>query len=438
MIALAWPVILSEVGWVTMGIVDTIMVGPLGPAAIGAVGTGSTVFMAVALLGVGTIFALDTFVSQSFGAGRIDECHRWLFAGVQLAIVLSVVISLIALGIVAAMPSFGLHPEVLAILPSYVSRLTLSVAPLLVFAVFRRYLQAMNVVRPVMVALITANIVNAVGNYLLVYGKWGFPELGTNGSAYATLIARIYLAAFLFIVILRRERKLPSGLHDVPFAIERARVWALAKLGIPAALQISLEVGVFAMASALAGRISPLAIAANQIVLNIASFVFMIPLGLGAAAAVRVGQAIGRRDPAGVRLAGKGAFALATFLMLIASGIYFIAPRMLLGIFTTDEAVLTVGTTVLWIYGAFQVFDAWQVVATGALRGLGDTRTPMVLNLVGHWLIGLPLGYWFCFNRAWGVAGLWLGLSISLTLVGLALVGVWRKQSGRVSVNLAS
>lgn len=429
MLALALPVILAELGWITMGIVDTIMVSPLGPAALGAVGTGSTIFMSVMVFGMGTLFALDTYVSQSFGAGRIDECHRWLFAGMKLAAILSVLLMGVSGLVVWGLGHFGFHPQVLEIIQPYVVRLIYSTAPLLAYAVFRRYLQAMNVVRPVMVALISANLVNALGNWVLIYGHWGAPALGTNGAAYATFVGRVYLAVFLFVVILQRERRNPSGLHDVPFFGDLARAWTVARLGIPAALQITLEVGVFAAISALAGRISPLAVAANQVVLNIASFVFMIPLGLSAATAVRTGQAIGRGDPAGVRLAGKGGLMLASAFMLVATAGYFVAPRVLLGIFTADESVLRVGTTVLFVYGALQLFDAWQVVATGALRGLGDTRTPMVLNLIGHWCVGLPLAYWLCFSRGWGVLGLWLGLSISLTLVGVLLVAVWWRRS---------
>lgn len=433
MLTLAVPVILSELGWIMMGIIDTIMVSPLGPAALGAVGTGSTIFIAVAIFGMGTLFALDTYVSQSFGAGRIDECHRWLFAGVQLAFVLAIVLSGLAYGLVLLLPSFGFHPAVLEIIQPYVLRLILSAAPLLAYAVFRRYLQAMNVVRPVMVALISANLINALGNYVLVFGRWGAPALGTNGSAYATLIARIYLAVFLFSVIWWRERKNPSGLHDVPFAIDTRRMWRILTLGVPAALQISLEVGVFAMASSLAGRISPQASAVNQVVLNVASFVFMIPLGLSSAVAVRVGQAVGRRDRAGVERAGKSAFLLASVFMVATALIYAAAPRQLLGLFTTDEVVLRLGTTVLLVYGVFQLFDGWQVVATGALRGLGDTRTAMLLNLFGHWAVGLPLAYWLCFHLHWGVMGLWLGLSISLTIVGVVLVGMWRVRSRALS-----
>src|SRR5262245_30535650 len=163
MLKLAVPVIAAEIGWISMALVDTIFVGPLGPAAIGAVGTGSTLFFAVMVFGLGTLYALDTFVSQSFGAGRIDECHRWLFAGLQLAIVMSVALVALTLIGVALLPHAGMHPDVLVLLEPYLAALLWSVPPLLAYTVFRRYLQAMNIVRPITVALISANLVNAAG-----------------------------------------------------------------------------------------------------------------------------------------------------------------------------------------------------------------------------------------------------------------------------------
>ena len=429
MLSLAIPVIVAELGWITMGIVDTIMVRRLGPAAIGAVGTGSTIFMALMVLGMGTIFALDTFVSQNFGAGRIDECHRWLWVGLQLSGVLSVVLLVIAFLGVDFLPRAGLHPEVLSLLRPYLSHLLWSAPPLLVYTVFRRYLQSMNVVRPVMVALVTANVVNAGANWILISGRLGFPALGVVGSAYATIAARIYMACFLLSVVWLKERRRPSGLHDIRLVVEGARIWELMRLGFPAALQIGLEVGVFAAASTLAGRITPLALAANQIALNVVSFFFMIPLGLNSAAAVRVGQAVGRGDMAGVRIAGWTAIALALSYALITSASFVAWPELFLRIFTDDATVLRVGTSLLMICAIFQPFDGCQVVCTGALRGLGDTRTPMLLNLAGHWFIGLPVGYLLCFPRGWGVEGLWAGLALGLILIGAALTWVWHKRS---------
>ena len=357
MLRLAVPVILAELGWMSMSIVDTIIVGPLGPAAIGAVGTGSNLFFAVMFLGMGTLLALDTFVAQNFGAGRIDECHRWLFAGVQLALVMSVILIAIALPAASLLSRARLHPEVIVLLLPYLRSLLWSVPPLMLYMVFRRYLQAMNIVRPITITLLSANIINALAAWILVYGRIGFPALGVVGSAYATLAARIYLAGVLFAVIMWRERRRPSGLHDVPFSWNVPRMRALVRLGFPAAAQGVLEVGVFATAGAMAARISPVAVAANQIVLNIAAFVFMIPFGLSSAAAVRVGHAVGRRDPDGVRRAGWTALGLALASALVMSTVFLIAPAPLIRVFTTNADVLRVGATLLLVCAIFQPFD---------------------------------------------------------------------------------
>jgi MATE family multidrug resistance protein len=438
MLRLAGPVIVAELGWVGMGIVDTIVVGPLGPAAIGAVGTGSTLFFSVSVLGMGTLLALDTFVAQSFGAGRVDDCHRWLFAGIQLAAVMSIGLVAVSIAGVALLPRAGLHADVIVLLQPYLRALLWSAPPLLLYTVFRRYLQAMNAVRPVMVVLVTANLINAAGNWALIYGHLGAPALGVVGSAYATLAARLYMAGALWIVILLRERTTPSGLHDVPFAIDAAKMWRLVTLGLPAAVQIMLEVGVFAAVSTLAATIAPLAVAANQIVLNIASFFFMVPYGLSSAAAVRVGQAFGRRDPDGMRAAGWTALALALVFAGCMSIVFSTMPRPLLRIFTTDASLLRLGVRLLLLCALFQAFDGFQTVSTGALRGLAETRLPMIANLVGHWFIGLPLAYFLCFTRGWGVLGLWTGLSTSLMLIGTTLLVVWHLRSRAASSIMAA
>lgn len=429
MMKLAVPVVLAEVGWFAMSIVDTVMVGPLGPAAIGAVGAGSILFMTLMVFGFGTLLALDTFVSQSFGAGRVDECHRWLFAGLQLALVLSVVLMLTSAAGLALLPAFGFHPDVLPQLSAYTRPLVWSAPPLLAYVVFRRYLQAMNVVRPVMIALVAANLMNLFVNWVLIFGHFGMPAMGVVGAAYATVASRIVLAASLFGIVLYNERGTPSGLHDVPFEWHTDRMWRIFQLGWPAALQVTLEVGVFAAASTLAGRIGPLASAANQVVLNIAGLIFMIPFGLGSAAAVRVGQAVGRHDLPGMRRAGWTALSLASLVMTGSALLFLTVPAWLIRVYSADVQVIELGVVLLFICSVFQLFDGLQTVATGALRGLGDTRTPMVLNLIGHWLIGLPIGYVLCFNRDWGVAGLWTGLSTGLILIGASLLLVWNVKS---------
>ena len=429
MLGLSFPVILAELGWVMMGVVDTIIVSPLGPAAMGAVGSGSSIFFCLYAFGMGTLFALDTFVAQAYGARRLDECHRWLYAGLNVAAVLSVVMVLVGLGVVAAIGRAGVHPDIVVLLQPYLKALLWSLPPLLAYTALRRYLQAMDSVLPVAIAFVTANIVNALGNYALIFGYFGFPAMGVIGSAYATLAARVLLALFLLVAILYRERKSPSGFHDVRWTIDLARMWRIVRLGLPAAGQITLEVGVFAAASTLAAKISPMALAAHQIVLHVASVLFMIPYGLSSAAAVRVGQAVGRGDQPGLRVAGWAAITIALGFSGAMSIALVITPESFLRIFTAEASVLTVGAALLLLYALCQPLDALQVVATGALRGVGNTRTPMLANLIGHWGIGLPISYYLCFGRQWGVEGLWLGLMIGLAIIGAFLTDVWRRAS---------
>jgi MATE family multidrug resistance protein len=431
MVSLAVPVILAEIGWTTMGLVDTIMVGPLGPAAIGAVGLGSIVFLSIGIFGMGLLLGLDTLVSQAFGAGRLDQCDRWLRQGVYLALLVAVPLSLLAFGVTATLPLWGLNASVLALAAPYLNVVSLSVLPLLLYTTFRRYLQAMNIVRPVTVALISANLVNVAVNWVLIYGKFGFPALGATGAAWATVLSRVYMAAVLLVAVnasrgrRRADSPRPSRHADWQ-AIRR-----LLALGGPAGLQILLEVGVFAAASALAGRLAPASLAAHQIALNLWSFVFMVPLGLNAAGAVRVGQAVGRRDRDGVSRAGWTALALGAAFTASSAVVFLAAPGALIGAFSRDTTVLEIGRSLLAIAGVCLIFDGTQGISTGILRGLGETRIPMLANLAGHWAVGLPLGYAACFWWGWGVQGLWFGLATGLTCVGSLLLATWHRLARR-------
>lgn len=436
---LAWPVIVAELGWMFMGVVDTLMVGRLAPEAIGAVGLGGIIFFTVAVFGMGVLLGLDTFVSQAFGAGDLDECHRWLRAGVHLSFLLTPGVMLVTFGLLQALPFFGLHPAVRALTIPYVAVLIWSTLPLLLYASFRRYLQALGVVRPVMLTLLGANLVNGAFNWLLIFGRGGFPALGVAGSAWSTVIARVAMAVVLLVVIVRHERTHQLGLGSLSFLeVEWNRIGRLVTLGTPAALQITAEVGVFGAVAALAGRIDPVALAAHQVALNIASVTFMVPLGLASAGAVRVGHAVGRRDAAGAGRAGWSAIALGAGFMTAAALVFLVAPGWLVRLFTADAAVVATGVTLLRVAAAFQLFDGVQGVTTGALRGLGDTRTAMTANLVGHWLIGLPFAAYVAFRLGYGVVGLWAGLSLGLTLVAIVLVRVWRRHLAWLADRLAA
>jgi len=440
MLALATPVVMAELGWVTMGIVDTIMVGSLGAGAIGAVGLASMMFFAVAVFAMGLLLGLDPLVAQAFGARRLDECHRWLIAGLWLSLLVTLPMMGIVFGMNATLPRWGLPPNVLVLARPYLAILTWSLVPLLCYVSFRRYLQAMSLVRPVMYALVAANLVNAAANWVLIHGHFGLPAMGVRGSAYATLAARIFMAGWLLIAIVGHEARRPAAagadgekLRDTPLGLDLSRVRRLFVLGFPAAAQMVLEVGVFAAATALAGRVSSDSLAAHQIALNLAALTFMVPLGIASAAAVRVGQAIGRLDPRGAASAGWTAIAIGVGFMSSAALAFLFVPHGLIRLFTHDTAVLEIGVSLLFVAAVFQLFDGLQGVTTGVLRGLGDTRTAMLWNLAGHWIVGLPLGYLLCFRWGLGVVGLWWGLSVGLIICGVALILVWIREGARLA-----
>lgn len=429
MLRIAGPVILGEIGWMAMGLVDSAMVGPLGPAALGAAGMGANLFIAIAVFGMGLMLGLDTLVSRATGAGDRAEGVRWLGNGLWLALAASPVLLLVATGVFLTIDAWGLHADVLVLARPYIRTLLLGLPPLLVYAACRRYLQGIHVVAPIVWALVSANILNAFGNWVLIYGNLGMPALGVTGSAWATNLARVYLATVMWFAVRRVHRRWGPDTPRVHVSITRARLSELLQLGGPAALQVTLEVGVFSVASAMAGMLTPVALGSHQITMNIVATAFMVPLGLSSAAAVRVGHAAGARDPQRMAHAGWAAFAAVTAIMLTIAAVFVTAAAPLVRLFTRDAAVVAVGVQLLWLVAPFQWFDGAQAIATGVLRGLGDTRTPVLANVVAHWILGLPLGYALCFRWGWGISGLWLGLYTGLTLVGIVLTLVWMRRA---------
>ncbi len=427
---LALPLVLAELGWMSMAIVDTMMVGrlPNSAAAMGAVSLGSNLFTVLALFGGGLLMGLDTLVSQAFGAGQREDCHRSLLNSIYLSIVLTPFLAAPVWALPALLRSMHVDPSALALMIPYTKALVTGLLPLLLYFAVRRCLQAMNMVKPVAFALVTANLVNAGGNWLLIYGKWGFPAMGAVGSGWSTSIARLYMAAVLVGYLLWYDRRHRTELLKTPVEPDLQRIRRLITLGFPAAMQFTLESGVFALTTTLIARLGAVPLASHQIALNTVAFTYMVPLGIASAAAVRVGQAIGRKDPFGAEDAGGTAIFLGAAFMTCMSVVLLIIPGWIARAYTPDEAIIHSTIALLAAGAAFQLFDGIQTVATGALRGVGDTRTPMLCHFTAYWVIGLPLGAWLCFRRGWGAFGLWAGLSLALILIGIVLLLVWRRR----------
>jgi multidrug resistance protein, MATE family len=427
MLRLAAPLALAELGWMAMGIVDSIMAGRIDAASLGAGSLGSMIFYPIVISATGMLLGMDTLVAQAHGANDQVATRRSLIAGLWLAIGLSPFSILLILGLMPVLRGVGTNPHVMELLAPYIHALCWGIPCLMFYAAFRRYLQAVDIVKPVTFALVSANLINAFGNWLLMYGHWGFPRMGLEGSGWSTSISRLYMAGVLLAAIVRHEATNGNLIFHMSWQPDFARIRRLASLGLPAAGQMLFEGGVFGIVTVLAGTLDEISLAAHSIAVQVIATTFMVPLGISSAAAVRVGQAVGRKDPRGAAAAGWTALLLSTIFMGSAGIALALAPRFIVRLFIANTAVIASGAVLVRIAALFELFDGFQIVSTGALRGLGDTRTPMLAHLIGYWAIGLPVTYVLCYPLHWGVSGIWVGLTAALILIGIILLVAWNR-----------
>ncbi len=428
MVRLAAPIVLAELGWMAMGLVDTMFVGRVSAEALGAVGLGTSLFYGFAVTASGFLLGLDTLVARAFGAGDQRDCRHSLIASLWVVLGL---LPIVTAGVFAVLPllrMWGVDRGVLQEAVPYIRTLVWSTPALMLYFALRRYLQATGRAKPVTVSLLLANIANLIGNWLFVAGNLGMPRMGAAGAAWATFFSRLFMAGVMLWVIWRDDRQI---LHDA-WAPDWRRIRELVALGGPAAGQIAFEVAVFALVTVLVSKFTATALAGHQIALTVVSTTYMMPLGIGSAAAVRVGHALGRQDPQGAARAGWTALGLGASLMGSAALVLLIAPELVAMLFSAQREVQNMGVVLLRIAAFFQLFDGLQVVATGALRGTGDTRMPMLGHFTGYWLIGLPTGAYLCFVRGWSAPGLWAGLCGGLILIGIFLTLVWARKARRL------
>jgi len=427
MLRLALPVVLGEIGWVTLGVVDVMMLGRVDAESIGALSIGRALVMLVSIAGMGILLGLDTVVAQAHGAGSRQECRAWLVQGSWLALALAplALLACHALGLVLA--EWDIDPRVRTTGIQYLAAVRWAVPPLLLYFAFRRYLQAMGLVRPILLALVTANAINIAGNWILIHGKLGAPALGAVGAAWATVGATIWLALVLLVAILLLDRDERRAGRPVRLAPEPERLARLLRLGGPASLHLLVEVSAISLVTTLVSRLEPAALAAHQIALNAASVTYMVPLGISSAAAVRVGHALGRGDRRGAAAAGWCAIGLGCAFMALAGVAFAVIPRTILTAFTSVPDVIRIGVPLLYLAAVFQLFDGLQVVTTGALRGAGNTRAAALAGSIAWWALAIPVGTWLCFGAGLGVVGLWAGLALGLVAAACFLIPVWSR-----------
>ncbi len=429
LVRLALPVVIVQVGLMMMGVVDTIMVGRVSPQAIGSVALGNLYFFTVAVIGMGTLMALDPLVSQAVGAGDEAGVARGLQRGILLAAGLSVPACLGMLLIRPLLAGSGQPAELIPGATSFAHLMIPGMFPFYLFIVFRQTLQALGRLAPIVWVTVGANLVNALLDWMLIYGHAGAPALGVAGSAVATSISRWVLAVALLL----------AGWHELgprlrpwrPESFDRGALARMLRLGLPIGAQMWLEYGVFALVGALMGRIGTLAVAAHQIALNLSSIVFMVPLGIGAAAAVLVGQAVGAADLPRARRSAVGPLLVGGGFMCGVATTFVLAPGLLARLYTPDQGVLAIARRLIVLGGAFATFDGLQAVCMGILRGIGDTQAPVVLCILGYWLVGVPAALLLGFHFRLGPAGLWWGLVLGLAVTAVVLLLRVRSRLGR-------
>jgi MATE family multidrug resistance protein len=429
LLALALPVVTVQVGLMTMGVADSVMVGHISAAALGGVALGNVYFFAVCVFGMGVLLALDPVVSQAVGARDEPAVARGLQRGIVLSLLLSMPASLLLLATGPFLEALGQPAEVVPIAAGYVLREIPSVFPFYAFVVFRQTLQALGRMRAIVAVIVLSNLINVGLNWVLIFGKLGFPEMGANGSAWATTLSRWAMLAGIVALAWPTVRR-----YLLPWRPESFDARALGRmvaLGAPIGVHMQLEFGVFGTVGLLMGRLGTEAVAAHQIALNLASLTFMVPLGVAGAATVLVGQAIGRDEQAEARRAAGAALLVGLAFMSLAAAAFLLVPRVFASAYSNDPAVLALASILIPIAGVFQVFDGLHVVSAGVLRGVADTRYPMAVGLIGFWLLGLPISLALGFWAGLGPPGLWWGLAAGLAIAAMLLVARVRSRLRR-------
>jgi MATE family multidrug resistance protein len=449
---LALPLIAAELGWVSMSVIDTIMLGHLPNSALAMSSSALAQHLYnTFLFGVaGVLLGLDSLISQSLGAGERLPANRWLVHGLLMALVLAALL----IGLFALAPSLLLHlPVDHAILNGAIPAITglnYGTLPLLLTFALRRYLQAAHHARPIAFGLISANLVNIAGDWLLIFGhRWhlaghtlAIPAFGVTGSAWSTSFARLYMFATYAGALWWLDRRHNYGIrpmlgNKVSRIIEFQHLRKLFVLGAPAGAAIFVEIAIFAAVTALIATFGRLPLAGHEVALQCASTTFMVPFAISSATAVRVGHAIGRIKIGAATLAdataaGWSGITAGAAFMLVASLVLLTIPTQIARLFTPDPGGIAAATPLLLIAAGFQFFDGIQITATGALRGAGNTTAPFLTQFTAYWLIGMPLAIYLGFHRKMGAAGLWLGLLIALFFAASLMCFFWRRTTHRL------
>jgi multidrug resistance protein, MATE family len=422
LVRIAVPLALAQMAQNGMSLVDTLMAGRLGPEALAGIALGGVLFFSITVTVGAVLFAVGPMTAQAVGAGREQDAARSARHGILLGLAIAPVVMLLLAVVGPLLPRLGQDPATAEAATGYLRAVLWGVPSYMVFVALRSTLEGRGHTRPIMLVAFVGVGLNVLANNALMFGRWGFPALGLVGAGVATAIVYATMVVALVAYVAWRYRAHPVFVRE---EVDRRVLADVVRLGVPIALTVGFEIGLFAITAFLMGTVGQAQLAGHQIAIQTVSFTFMIPLGLGIATTARVGQAVGRGDATGVRAAGLVGMSLASAVMLATATVYFTVPHLVIALFVdvrdpVNAQVVTHASTFLRIAALFQLVDGLQVTAIGALRGLKDTRVPMVITLVSYWVVGLGSGVVLAFGLRLAGAGLWFGL-----VAGLAFAATW-------------
>jgi MATE family, multidrug efflux pump len=416
---LASPIMAGQFGQMLMGLTDTLFLGHVGPVPLAAVALTNIVIITLYVFGIGVLSSVGVLASQAHGAGLHDTKVQVFRSAVWLSVFVGLSLSLLALGCAPALPALGATPEVEQAARIYFVPMAWSLLSMTGFTGVKTFCEAIGRPTAPMVILYGGVFLNALINWLLVFGNCGFPRLGILGSGVATLVSRSAVMLGTTVYALRVNRLGADALF--PWRLQFKNLGSLLILGLPVGFQLLSEVGCFNCAALMMGWMGTNALAAHQIAINCAATTFMFPLGVSQAASIRIGHAIGEFRFQAIRTIGLGAIAAAAIIMAVFAAIYIVGRTFVAQLFTNDSEVVALASSLLVVAGIFQVVDGIQVAAAGCLRGMADVRAPMIFSYVIYWAVAIPLCYCCAFLFGWGPIGIWVGLAFALALAALIL-----------------
>lgn len=431
-LSLAYPVIIGQLGLIMMGVVDSIMVGELGAVPLAAASLSNSLIFLVLIIAIGNAVAVTPLIAILVGAKRLDECgiyfRQSLLVNLAMGLIVFIIIAIGVNYLHLLGQSFGVQSKA----KSYMLIIGISIFPLMIYQTYKQFIEGLSIMRPAMIITLVANLINVFANWILIFGKFGFPRLELDGAGWATFLSRLFMAISLMMFVMRNKR---FKIYDVSFHFRSLNLPVIKKIlsvGLPSGFQYFFEVGAFSFAVIMIGWIGANELAAHQIAISLASISFMGVLGISQAGGILVGNALGEQNVHLVRKNGFTAIILGMMWMSVSGLIFIIFRNILPYIYIRDELVIQIASQLLVIAALFQLSDGIQAVGIGILRGLTDVKGPTLITFIAYWVLSLPVGYLLAFKFGLGVIGVWIGLLIGLSCSAIMLTLRFNYKSKRL------